>query len=116
MGVNIYLVDENGDREITFSDPYNETGLSHFLGFSWWGDIMPLLEDNHLPIEDAKKVKQMLLDKPITKEAVLSFLKKKEWDLGDCQSHEVRYVLQWKELLSILEESIERGIMLLCSL
>lgn len=118
MGADITLNDAEGNEISYFRDSYHDTSLAYFVGYSWWCDIVPLWEGLYLPVENAKKLKQMLLDKPVTPEAVHEISKKLGWSLEreDCLILEGQYLKKWKLLLCMLEKSIETGIPLECSL
>lgn len=118
MGADIHLKNAEGEYISYFRDAYNDGSLFSVLGLSWWADVFPLCDQGYLSIENAKKVKAMLLDNQVTMEKVLE--KYRDLTMAShaayCTAVWGRYAMEWKKLLDIIDQSIESNIPLVCSL
>lgn len=95
-----------------FRDSYNDSSVAWVLGFSWWSDVIPMLDQSgHLPIDKAKKLLAMVESKAVTHEAI-----------ADKYPEEPRekvaeyYEGKKRRLIEFLKRSIEMGEPILCSL
>ena len=68
------------DSEGYFRDSYNATSLSQVLGFSWWRDVIPMLnKKDHLPPTRVKKFLELVESRD------LPFLNKAFLEAMGCQ-------------------------------
>jgi hypothetical protein len=54
-----------------FRNAYNENDVMAAMGMSWWGTVLPMLDDDcRLPIDKAKELIAMIEAKPLTKDTL----------------------------------------------
>jgi hypothetical protein len=103
-----------------FRDAYNGGNLASLIGFSWWQDVVPMLDDGFLPIPKAHEFIAMLEAKPVTAEAVKARLER--WRLEGHTSQDPfeewlkGYQGDHARLIALLKRSIELNEPLYCSL
>lgn len=98
-----------------FRDPYNPTGFSSLVGFSWWQDIIPMLDDEgFLPVAKAKEFLLMLQSKPVTEQAVRERMTP-EWK-QPFEEVLAYYQKDHADLCALLQRSIDLNEPLECSL
>lgn len=96
-----------------FRDNYNSYGLFAQTSLSWWRDVLPMLDENgYLPISQAKKLKEMLLQESIN----LSAAQQTANEQNDKEPKIEHYEERRQRLIAILDQSIELNEPLLCSL
>lgn len=104
-----------------FRDSYNASSLSGLLDFSWWQDIVPMLDkEGNLPISKAKKFIRLLESKPVTMELVMKRFDEEKGRGGGYTDPPEEWLKHWTEkrerLIAMLKRSIELNEPLDCSL
>lgn len=99
-----------------FRDSYNSYGLFAQTDLSWWQDVVPLLnEDGCLPIENARKLADMVRSAKLDLSAAERVAAEQK-DAPPEEGWEVFYETERAQLLTLIERSIELGEPLECSL
>ena len=88
-----------------FHDAYNESSLMWSLGLSWWKDVIPMLNDKyHLTPEKAQELIRLIHTSEIDPEMLN-------------QKYNYEYFLdKKKKLIKFLDQSIEYGELIECSI
>ena len=89
-----------------YRDSYNSYGLSSNLqGFSWWRDVVPLLEDGYLPLERVPEVRAMIAEAKIDLTSAREVARKQK----DPAPKRADYEKARQDILALLDRSVELG-------
>lgn len=101
-----------------FRDSYNSNSVAVQLGFSWWGDILPLLDDNrYLSVKDAKWLRELVRQSNVPSVDKLGLNNAHtDDDKNSLTSWREYFIIKQGKLLAFLSEAIELGEPIYCSL
>jgi hypothetical protein len=88
-------------------DPYNDSGMARMMDFSWWRDVIPMLDDEtgDMPIDKAKEFLTFLNEHPVKHDFVEAFVKENESE-GTVDEWIKSYEKRRAQLIALVAESI----------